>query len=159
MTRPLYLASRRGRRGYTIVELLAAMVIISVLGGFVVPKIKSVVLKAKIARAIGDIRAIQADIMAFEAQDQPLPPDLATIGRNLTDPWGYAYVYNPFPPNDEHRVPEGARRDRFLVPLNSTFDLYSVGPDGTTAAPLSGPGADDIVRANDGGYIGPGSAF
>jgi len=159
MTRPLYLASRRGRRGYTIVELLAAMVIISVLGGFVVPKIKSVVLKAKIARAIGDIRAIQADIMAFEAQDQPLPPDLATIGRNLTDPWGYAYVYNPFPPNDERRVPEGARRDRFLVPLNSTFDLYSVGPDGTTAAPLSGPGADDIVRANDGGYIGPGSAF
>jgi len=31
--------------------------------------------------------------------------------------------------------------------------------DGTTVAPLSGPGADDIVRANDGGYIGPGSAF
>lgn len=151
--------ARRSRRGYTMVELLAAMVIISVLGGFVVPKLKAVILKAKIARAIGDIRAIQADLMAFETQDQPLPPDLAAIGRNLTDPWGYPYVYYPFPPDEERRVPEGARRDRFLVPLNSTFDLYSVGPDGSTVAPLSGPGADDIIRANDGGYIGPGSAF
>jgi general secretion pathway protein G len=147
------------RLGYTIVELLAAMVIISVLGGFVVPKIKSMTHKARVARAIGDIRAIQADLMAFEAQDQPLPPDLASIGRAITDPWGYPYVYNPFPPNQERRVPDGARRDRFLVPLNSTFDLYSVGPDGSTIAPLSGSGADDIVRANDGGYIGPGDAF
>lgn len=152
-------AASRNRRGYTLVEMLAAMVIISVLGGFVVPKLKAVVLKAKIARAIGDIRAIQADLMAFEAQDQPLPPNLATIGRNLTDPWGYPYVYFPFPPDEARRVPDGARRDRFLVPLNSTFDLYSVGPDGSTAAPLTGPGADDIVRANDGGYIGPGRAF
>jgi general secretion pathway protein G len=146
-------------RGFTVVELLAVMVIISLLAGFVIPKIRSVVEKARIARAIGDIRAIQADIMAFEAQDQPLPPGLAAIGRaTILDPWGRPYIYNPFPPN-ANGVPSGARRDRFLVPLNSTFDLYSMGPDGSSVAPLSGPGADDIVRANDGGFIGVGSTF
>jgi general secretion pathway protein G len=67
-------------------------------------------------------------------------------------------VYQPFDPN-AHGVPSGARRDRFLVPLNSTFDLYSTGPDGSTVPPLSGPGSDDIIRANDGGYIGLASKF
>lgn len=142
-----------------MVELLATMVVISVLGGFGIPKIRAVVERARVARAIGDIRAIQADLMAFEAQDQPLPANLAAIGRALTDPWGYPYIYNPFPPDSRPRVPAGARRDRFLVPLNSTFDLYSTGPDGSTVAPLHGPGADDILRANDGGYIGLGSNF
>ena len=58
-----------------------------------------------------------------------------------------------------HAPPAGARRDRFLVPINSTFDLYSQGKDGNSVPPLSGPGADDIVRGNDGGFIGLGSRF
>jgi len=48
-----------------------------------------------------------------------------------------------------------ARKDRFLVPINSDFDLYSVGPDGKTQAPLSNPDSlDDVIRAADGGFYG-----
>jgi len=48
-----------------------------------------------------------------------------------------------------------ARKDHFLVPLNSDYDLYSVGKDGESRAPLSAPqSADDVIRANDGAYIG-----
>jgi len=48
-----------------------------------------------------------------------------------------------------------ARKDHFLVPLNSDYDLYSVGKDGKSRAPLSAPdSADDVIRANDGAYIG-----
>jgi general secretion pathway protein G len=148
------------RSGYTIIELLAVMVIIGVLAGFGVPKLKQVVQKAKTARAIGDIRAIQIDLMALEAQGVPLPADLSGIGRGgILDPWGRPYVYFPFDTTG-HGNPPGARRDRFLVPINSTFDLYSVGPDGSTALPLTAnPSRDDIVRANDGGYIGVASQF
>ena len=39
------------------------------------------------------------------------------------------------------------------------FDLYSQGKDGASVPPLSGPGGDDIVRGNDGGFIGLGSRF
>jgi general secretion pathway protein G len=48
-----------------------------------------------------------------------------------------------------------ARKDYFLVPLNSEYDLYSVGKDGESRPPLSVPvSADDVIRANDGAYVG-----
>lgn len=48
-----------------------------------------------------------------------------------------------------------ARKDRFLVPINSTYDLYSMGADGRSALPLTAQHShDDIIRANDGTYIG-----
>ncbi|MBY0401297.1 prepilin-type N-terminal cleavage/methylation domain-containing protein [Myxococcota bacterium] len=52
------------------------------------------------------------------------------------------------------------RKDRFQVPINSDFDLYSMGPDGETRAPLSPPvSRDDIIRANDGAYYGVAAEF
>lgn len=149
----------RPRSGFTLIEMLAVMAIIGLLAGFGIPKFHQVMEQARIARAIGDIRAIQTDIMAIETQGTPLPVDLNAIGRgNLVDPWGNPYQYNPFNPA-AHGVPAGARRDRFLVPVNSTFDLYSMGPDGRSVPPFSGPGGDDIVRANDGGYTGIASNY
>jgi general secretion pathway protein G len=53
-----------------------------------------------------------------------------------------------------------ARKDRFLVPINSDFDLYSVGPDGDSTPPLNAKNSrDDIIRANDGLFVGPASNF
>ena len=52
------------------------------------------------------------------------------------------------------------RKDRFLNPLNSEFDLYSVGPDGKTETPLTAKASyDDIIRAVDGKYMGLASDF
>jgi general secretion pathway protein G len=54
----------------------------------------------------------------------------------------------------------GARKDRFLVPINSDFDLYSMGVDGESVGPLTAKKShDDIIRANDGGYYGLASNF
>jgi general secretion pathway protein G len=62
---------------------------------------------------------------------------------------------------DSGTTPDGgsylgeARKDYFLVPLNSEYDLYSVGKDGESRPPLSVPvSADDVIRANDGAYVG-----
>lgn len=144
----------RSTRGFTILELLTVMVIIGILASMGAMKYTSFLRQAKIARAIGDIKAIQTDLMSIEAGDSPLPATLDLIGRGaMRDPWGNPYQYNPFPPGK--KVPNGARRDRFLVPINSTFDLYSMGEDGQTVPPLNAKkSADDIIRANDGGYIG-----
>jgi len=146
--------------GFTLVEILAVIMVISLLAGLGLPKLRTVVEKAKVARAIGDIDAIQFDLMAIESQNQPLPASLAAIGRGgIRDPWGRPYIYFPFPVSTR-RNPPGARRDRFLVPVNSTFDLYSMGPDGQSALPFTAAASyDDIVRANDGGYVGLASGF
>ena len=42
-----------------------------------------------------------------------------------------------------------------MNPLNSDYDLYSVGEDGLTQKPLNASNArDDIVRANNGAFVG-----
>lgn len=142
--------------------MLAVVVVIAILAGLGLPELRAVLEKAKTVRAIGDISAIQWDLMALESQNQPLPATLAGIGRGaMLDPWGRPYQYFPFPVNarGQHNV-LGARRDRFLVPVNSTFDLYSAGPDGQTALPFTAATSlDDIVRANDGGFVGVASDF
>jgi len=54
----------------------------------------------------------------------------------------------------------GARKDRFLVPINSDFDIYSMGRDGQTVPPLAAPKShDDILRASDGGFYGLAANF
>ncbi|MBX3120823.1 MAG: prepilin-type N-terminal cleavage/methylation domain-containing protein [Fimbriimonadaceae bacterium] len=47
------------------------------------------------------------------------------------------------------------RKDRFLHPINSDYDLYSMGKDGESVEPLTAQKShDDIIRANDGSFVG-----
>ena len=143
--------------GFTVIELLAVMLIIGALAGIGFTRLQTALDQAKVARAIGDIKALQTDI---DSRDS-LPADLTVVGRaGLLDPWGNPYVYFLFPPSNGKGPPAGARRDKFLVPVNSEYDLYSFGPDGQTSVPFTAKkGRDDIVRASDGGYIGPASKY
>ena len=53
-----------------------------------------------------------------------------------------------------------ARKDKKLAPLNSDYDLYSLGKDGDSKPPLVTPvSRDDIVRARDGQFIGMAKDF
>jgi general secretion pathway protein G len=73
-----------------------------------------------------------------------------------TDPWGQPYQYYNIAANGKG----GARKDKALNPLNSDFDLYSVGPDGLTKSQVSNKDSlDDVIRANNGGFIGNASDF
>jgi len=52
------------------------------------------------------------------------------------------------------------RRDGYLFPLNTDYDLFSLGPDGRTTTAISGNNAlDDVIRANDGGFFGAASNY
>ena len=90
-----------------------------------------------------------------------LPTDLTEIGEpNATDPWGRPYEYTLIFGLDKTEIEGKLRKDRFLIPLNTDFDLYSIGKDGMSAAPLTAEESwDDIVRANNGGYIGLGHKY
>ena len=49
---------------------------------------------------------------------------------------------------------------RFLVPLNSDYDLYSMGKDGVSSPPITAkPSQDDVIRASNGSYVGLASNF
>lgn len=142
----------RDRRAFTLIELLSVVAIIGVLSAIMIPKYSDVVERAKVAKAIGDLKAISTDLLSLDS----LPASLATINRHMmVDPWGRPYVYLRFAPRKGKAPPAGARKDRFLVPINTSFDLYSMGKDGQSALPLTAARSrDDVVVANDGGFIG-----
>ena len=51
--------------------------------------------------------------------------------------------------------PSQPRKDRFLHPINSDYDLYSMGKDGESVGPLTAKKShDDVIRANDGSFVG-----
>ena len=152
--------SWRSEGGFTLAELLIVMAIISTLSAIAVPVIADVTERAKVSRAIADIKKMEGEIAAFEILNSRLPTNLGEIGRGgIKDAWGNPYEYLNFaaagPSSRGH-----ARKDHFLVPLNSTYDLYSKGRDGDSRAPLTARASrDDIIRANDGGYIGLASNY
>jgi general secretion pathway protein G len=148
---------RLNRDGLTLIELLISMAIIATLTAIAIGVYGNITERAKIAKAIADLRIMDSEIGAFEAETGRLPTDLGEIHHDsLRDPWGNAYEYLAFAATN----PSAYRKDRFLVPLNSTYDLYSKGKDGRTQPPLTAnTSQDDVVRANDGGFFGLASTY
>jgi general secretion pathway protein G len=154
-------ASRRGHgksRGFTLVELLVTMAIILTLCAIAIPNLMAAVDSAKIARAVGDIRTIGGQVQAFQLTNGDYPDTLDEAGYGAhRDPWGNPYQYLNF---RDVKGKGKMRKDRFLVPINSFFDLYSMGKDGKSVSPLTAKQSqDDIIWANDGGYVGLGKDF
>ena len=149
---------RAHRRGFTLIELTIAMAIILTISAIAVPNLMAAIDQAKIAKAVGDINAIEDDIAAYQAIYHVLPDDLSQIGdANYLDPWGNPYQYL------NHSTMKGngqARKDKFLKPLNSDYDLYSMGKDGQSSPPLQAkPSQDDVIRAANGDYVGLAANF
>jgi general secretion pathway protein G len=52
------------------------------------------------------------------------------------------------------------RKDHNLHPLNSEFDLYSLGKDGRSSPPLTAQASrDDVIWARDGDFVGLASDY
>jgi general secretion pathway protein G len=113
--------------------------------------------RARLVRVIADIKNISTVIQDFEHATGRPPDSLADVGMaGLVDLWGNPYQYLRL----SGAPPGPARKDKFLVPINTTYDLYSMGPDGKSSPPLTAQDSrDDIIRANDGGYIGRASEY
>ncbi|MBU1169552.1 MAG: prepilin-type N-terminal cleavage/methylation domain-containing protein [Proteobacteria bacterium] len=142
--------------GFTLIELMIVIAIIGTLAGIAVPMFSSYKDRAYIARIKVEIKNIEGDIMAFMIENDRFPIDLAELGLGgILDPYGNPYQYLPAPA-DKHGGGMGQmRKDHNLVPVNTDFDLYSMGKDGRSSPPFTARASrDDIVRANNGQYIG-----
>lgn len=142
----------------TLVELLIVMGIMITIAALAIPASKYAIERARVTRAVGDILTFQTEINQFRINFGRYPDTLADIGRGGTrDPWGRPYQYLNY---DTVKGTGPMRKDRFLVPLNRDYDLYSMGPDGQSVPPLTAKASrDDIVRANDGAFVGPASDY
>ncbi len=136
-------------RGFTLIELLMVVVILGILAMFAIFAYKRYVYKAEIITAVSDMGAMEKVIYGYTIDNVGVyPPDLAAVEYGgFQDPWGNAYVYQP----DLTIV----ARTQGGTPINTDYDLYSVGSDGFSTPEITTPTSlDDVIRANDGSYKG-----
>lgn len=144
----------RNNHGFTLIELLVVTTLLGVLASIALSEFSKYRDRARVTRAAAEIRGIEKDIIAYALEKGNLPGSFADIGSIiLSDPWGNAYVYVRLD------VPSPSAAPRSWVdPLNTDFDLYSKGPNGTSTEPsianTSQNGYDDVVRADNGSFVG-----
>lgn len=149
------------QRAFTLIELIVTVAIIGVLASIAIPAYQDYVDKAKTVHAILDIRNIGRLLQDYFSDNNKYPSSLAEINADtMLDPWRNPYQYlNLSDPNIKGAKGK-ARKDHNLVPINSDFDLYSMGKDGESVSPLTAKASqDDIIRANDGRFIGSASKY
>ena len=136
----------------TLMELMTVVVVAALLAVVGIPSYTAFSNRAKVAVAIADIGTLSGMLYRWQLATRDFPETLAEAGLDgRLDPWGRPYRYLKI----ETAKNGDVRRDRNLHPLNTDFDLCSVGPDGQTQTQLMGAKArDDIVRANNGQFIG-----
>lgn len=148
--------ARQGRRGFTLIELMITLILVGVLARLAYPYFQAQVNKGRVAQAIADISQIQLDLERYMTANGQYPTSLSAAGMSRKDPWGADYQYLSMDGATVGQV----RKDKSLHPLNTDFDLYSKGPDGESSKPLTAAKShDDIIRANNGGYIGIASGY
>lgn len=165
-------------RGFTLIELMAAMGIVFVLASMAVVSFKGMREKARVALAIADIKNMYNAILAFDEENERYPSTLNELVPDYykkipLDPWGSPYKFLNFsaPSQKKENNEKGKsdheshnendsnmgqrRKDGPIVPINTQFDLYSIGPDKKTSPSIrSSTGRDDVILANDGAFIG-----
>ena len=157
MPRPFTALSPFGRRGYTLVELMLVVLIVAVLSAIAFPTYAAYRKRVDNMKALTDIAAMSTMINLYARDNRANPANLAAIGSGgAVDPWGNPYVYYDVAANGRGH----ARKDHALNPINSDYDLYSMGPDGQTKPQITQKESlDDLIRANNGNFIGVAADF
>ena len=155
----------RAARAFTLLELLAVITLIAILAGIVIGVGRQASVAGKAARAQAELATLGAALEAYKhtygeyprtddevqllrallgqrgpLSDAPISGRVlletsrfAIAGNVLVDPWERPYVY-------VYQVPPGGW-------TNSSYVLYSVGPDGQDSPALLGGGFPDVAPA------------
>lgn len=148
--------SRIASRGLTLIEMLIVLAIVGVVLFIAVPSYNQYIERANVVLAQKDIMMIADEVEDYFLDRHHYPDSLADINlEDMEDPWGNPYEFLRIDGNSTPGLIGKLRKDKNLVPINSDYDLYSMGPDGRSVSPLTASHSrDDIIRANNGGFIG-----
>jgi len=150
--------ARKHSSGLTLLELVLIIAIVAVLAAIAIPYYQDYKDRVNVAAAVNDIAAISTLISAYENDNRAFPNDLSEVGSGTKlDPWGNPYQYfNIATAKGKGKL----RKDKSLNPINSDYDLYSMGKDGKSSTALTAKNShDDVIRARDGKFVGLASDF
>jgi general secretion pathway protein G len=128
--------------GFSLIELLLVLVILSVLAAIVVPRFTGVSEKARKSKAESDISNMSTALSRFEIEVGRYPSSDEGLRALVEQPsglpegkWGGPYLERGVP-SDPWGKPYNYRSPGLN---NPSYDLYSFGPDGRE-------GGDDITN-------------
>lgn len=149
----------RRQRAFTLLEMFVVLAVLGIVTAIALPAFSNYKERIRVTQAINDINMMSVTISRFMDENRAVPPDsLAEVGLagNL-DPWGRPYVFTNLV---GVKGKGSARKDKKLNPINSDYDLYSVGKDGDSKLPLTTKvSQDDVIRARDGRFVGLAKEF
>ncbi len=135
---------RRMHPGFTLIELMVVLVILGLLATFIGPKIMSAPDKARVTKAINDIKALESGLNMYKLDNGNYPttdqgllalvekPELGYLSTSTVpkDPWGNHYIYRS-PTEDENRDYEiisfGADGQEGGENYNADIASYTIG--------------------------------
>ncbi len=134
---------RTNANGFTLVEMMAVVVIIAILAAVIAPRFFGQVNRAQLVRAKKDIETLKQQVTMYKFHTNQFPTELRDLvvepddakgwngpyleKKNFRDPWDNDYQYE---------VPGKDGRD---------FDIWSLGQDGKEG----GEGADADITSWD----------
>lgn len=138
-------------------ELMAVVAVVGLLAAIALPSYAAIIERQKVGQARSDLLEIAMRIERYRTLRFSVPESLEDLGPNVNfpkDPWGRDYQYLNFS-SPAPGVKGKIRKDHNLHPLNSEFDLYSLGKDGLSKSPLTAKAShDDVIWARDGAFVG-----
>lgn len=144
--------------GFTLIELMCVVGIVGILAATAMAHVPGILQKARYSRAKRDLDAFRTEITQYLASNGEFPDNWSQIGHESPpkDPWGNEYKLMNF----DQINPGDRRKDGPVVPINTRYDLFSPGPNGSWDPNINTPGSrDDVIVAEDGAFIGKASDY
>jgi general secretion pathway protein G len=137
--------AKRNQAGFTLLEIMAVIIIIGVLGAVILPNVIGQGEKAKVSAAKTDMAQISSELDLFKLEIGRYPTQQEGLEALLKNPGGIANWNGPYTKKKEMKDP-WTNEYKYQTPgsNNSPFEIKSLGADGKEGG--EGPNAD-IVKS------------
>lgn len=123
----------RATYGFTLIEVMVVVVVLSILAAIVVPRVMDRPDEARIVKAKQDIRAMESALNLYRLDNYTYPTTEQGLEALVTQPTAPPEARNWKAGGYLDRMPSDpwGNRYQYLSPgQNGDFDLYSLGADG-----------------------------
>lgn len=144
MNKSIHMTTRTLQKGFTLIEVMVVVVILSILAAVVVPRIMDNPDKARVTKARQDIRAIESALNLYRLDNFQYPSTDQGLEALVEQPSGSPEPRNWKAGGYLDRLPKDPWNNdyQYLSPgENGEIDIYSLGSD---SAPGGEGPAEDI---------------